>query len=85
MSSTPPSAILGGMERIVVHVNAGPRDGWEVVLPEGAGGVRCETLDEARRVALRAAAHARRCDLVIRDAYERVVEHELIERPGAGA
>ncbi|HUA72837.1 MAG TPA: hypothetical protein VMA96_17205 [Solirubrobacteraceae bacterium] len=40
----------------------------------------CETLDGARRLAYVHAARMFPCELVIRDAYHRVVDHEMIER-----
>ena len=51
---------------------------WEVVLGRGRQGIRCETLEEARRVAHLAAENAGSCELTVRDAYNRVLHHELI-------
>lgn len=61
-----------------VTVNATRRGGWEVSCPESDFRIRCETLDDARRLARRCAARTSPCDLVVHDAYNRVVEHELI-------
>jgi hypothetical protein len=55
------------------------RDGsgmWEVEVPDRHARVRCETLDDARRVAYLYAARKRACELIVRDAYQRVVYHE---------
>ncbi len=65
--------------RSVVHVNARRRGGWHVSLPEGSSRVACESLDEARQVAYRSAAHHGPCELIVHDAYHRVLERELID------
>ena len=51
---------------------------WEVDLPDEVSPVRCSTLDEARRLAYRHAAHRQPCELVICDAYHRVAHRELV-------
>ncbi len=51
---------------------------WEVELPDEVTPVRCSTLDEARRLAYRQAAHRQPCELVICDAYHRVAHRELV-------
>ena len=55
---------------------------WEVEVADRDARVGCETLDDARRVAYLYAARKRPCELIVRDAYHRVVEHELVD--GAG-
>jgi hypothetical protein len=55
------------------------RGQWEVGLDELTEQQRCATLDEARRVAHQMAAGRRPCELVVRDAYHRVIGRELIE------
>jgi len=52
---------------------------WEVMLPDRCGGVKCDTFEEARRIAYPAVAHARPCELIVHDAYHRVVDHERID------
>jgi len=52
---------------------------WEVELPDQQARVRCETLDDARRVAYLYAARKRPCELIVRDAYQRVVNHEHLD------
>ena len=64
-----------------VRVLADHRGGWEIELPNRETHVSCATLDEARSLAYRYAAQARPCDLVVRDAYDRVLQHELVEQP----
>jgi len=41
--------------------------------------VTCETFDEAQRVAYLCAPHRRPCELIVCDAYHRVLHHELID------
>lgn len=50
-------------------------------MPESGTHVSCQTLEDARRTALLRAARRQPCELVVRDAYHRVIQHELI---GAG-
>ena len=67
------------MNRARVRVDLSPRGAWEVVLPERVDRLRCKTLEEASRIAHRLAAARRPCELIVHDAYHRVVEHELIQ------
>jgi hypothetical protein len=66
------------MSPITVRVDIGVRGAWEIELPDRDDRVRCETLEEASRVAHRCAAERRPCELIVRDAYHRVVRRELI-------
>lgn len=69
---------------ITVCVLHHPRGRWEVLAPGRRGRISCETLEDARRIAYLSVAHARDCELIVRDAYNRVVEHEPIDgHPGA--
>ena len=43
-----------------------------------------ETLEDARRIAYLTVAHAKSCELIVRDAYNRIIEHELIESHHSG-
>jgi hypothetical protein len=65
--------------RQVVHVRQDRRGGWEVSLSRRREPLRLETFDDARRVAYLSVAHRHPCELVIQDAYHRVVERELID------
>jgi hypothetical protein len=65
--------------RMTVCVRHHPRGDWEVIGPDGRGRISCETFEDARRIAYLAVAHAHDCELIVRDAYDRVVEHELID------
>jgi hypothetical protein len=64
------------MSPLTVRVDLNRRGGWEVTLPSKRDGV---TLDEAQRVAYLCAAHRHPCELVVRDAYHRVLHREFID------
>jgi hypothetical protein len=61
-----------------VRVDLSRRGGWEVRLPGGNRPLTCETLDEARRVAYKSAVHQHPCQLIVYDAYHRVLQREVI-------
>jgi hypothetical protein len=61
-----------------VRVDRTGRGGWEVAMPDQRERVTCETLEDARRVAYLCAAHGRPCELIVCDAYDRILHHELI-------
>jgi hypothetical protein len=67
------------MNLTTVRVDISTRGVWEVVLPDRGERVRCETLEEASRVAHRCAADRRPSELIVCDAYHRVVHRELID------
>ena len=52
--------------------------GWEIKTPSRREPVACEKLEEARGVAYLYALRSRPCELIVRDAYHRVLERELI-------
>jgi hypothetical protein len=58
---------------------------WEVALPDQREPVTCETLDDARRIAYLCAAHRHPCELVVRDAYHRVLEHDYFDETSTPA
>ena len=62
-----------------VRVDLSVRGAWEVALSDLGERVTCETLEEASRVAYRCAADRRPSELIVCDAYHRVVHHELID------
>ncbi len=68
------------MNPTTVRVDIGVRGDWEVALPDRRERVTCATLEEARRVAYRCATHRRPCELIIRDAYHRVLQRQTIMR-----
>jgi hypothetical protein len=61
-----------------VDVRRRARGGWEVMLPDRRERVSCDTLEDARRVGYQFAARRKPCQLVVHDAYHRVVHRELI-------
>jgi hypothetical protein len=68
------------MNPATVRVDINGRGGWDVALPDRGDRVTCETLEEASRVAYRCAADRQPCELIVCDAYHRVVRRELIKR-----
>lgn len=64
---------------LTIRVDHKRRGGWEVTLPNQCDRVTLETLDEAQRVAYLCAAHEHPCELVVRDAYHRVLRRELVD------
>jgi hypothetical protein len=73
------------MSPTTVRVDLSARGAWEIVLPGQRERVMCQTLDEARQLAYRCAGERRPCELIVCDAYHRVVHHELIDGDRADA
>jgi hypothetical protein len=61
-----------------VNVDPVPRGAWEVRLPGGTEHMLCPSLEEAVRIAQRCAADREGCELVVHDAYHRVLHRELV-------
>ncbi len=70
---------MPGASFVTVRVQRTDHGGWEVALPDQREPVTCETLDDARRIAYLCAAHRHPCELVVRDAYHRVLEHDYFD------
>ncbi|MBV8430133.1 MAG: hypothetical protein JO244_03160 [Solirubrobacterales bacterium] len=64
------------MSRVIVRRR--PRGDWEVELSDERSAIGVGTLDEARRVAYLSAAHRHPCELIIHDAYHRVLKRESV-------
>ena len=64
--------------RLRVNVDHDRHGGWEVEFPDRSEQVVCETLEDAKRVAYLCAASRHPCELVVRDAYHRVLLREFI-------
>jgi hypothetical protein len=64
---------------VAIRVQRTLRGRWEVAVPGQRKRITCETLDEARRVAYVTVAHTRPCELIVHDAYHRVLDRELID------
>jgi hypothetical protein len=67
------------MNLTTVRVDISTRGVWEVALPDRGERLMCETLEEANRVAYRCAADRRPSELIVCDAYHRVVHRELVD------
>ena len=65
-------------EPVTVRVEHDGRGAWSVAMPGDGDPVTCETFDDARRVAYLCAAHTRPCEVIVHDAYHRVLHRELI-------
>lgn len=72
---TPPPPETGGhhLGAQTVQVLRTPAGGWEVLLPDGTGLTTCDTLSAARRIGRRWAEANPPSELIILDAYHRVV------------
>ncbi|MCA1690191.1 MAG: DUF2188 domain-containing protein [Actinobacteria bacterium] len=69
---------------MVVRVDIDPRGGWQVRLP-GQRPIRCATREEAERAARRGCAEARRAsEILVRDAYGRVMDRRTLAGGRAG-
>lgn len=68
---------------ITVRMECSGRGRWEVAAPD-RDRIMCETLDDARRAAYVSAARTAACELIVHDAYHRVLSRELVNcNPGA--
>ncbi len=65
-----------------IRVDFNGHDAWEITFPDPEEKLTCATLDDARRTALLHAARRQPCELVVRDAYHRLLLHQT---PGAAA
>ena len=68
-----------GPPEVTVRIERDPRGGWRVAMPGGNGLPPCETLEEAQRVAYLSAPRGRVCELIVHDAYHRVLDRVVIE------
>ncbi|HSO98080.1 MAG TPA: hypothetical protein VLP43_03940 [Solirubrobacteraceae bacterium] len=70
---------------VTICVQRHPRGDWEVIGPDRQARISCETLEDARRIAHLSLIHAHSGELIVRDAYNRIVEHELLHEHRVGA
>ncbi len=61
-----------------IRVDLNRHGAWEITLPVQLDPIKCESLYEARRAAYRFAAHWHPCEVVMCDAYHRVVHRQFI-------
>jgi hypothetical protein len=62
-----------------VRVDLNRRGDWDIEISDHDSRMTCETLEEAERVAHICAAYKQPCELVVCDAYHRVLHHKLID------
>jgi hypothetical protein len=62
-----------------IRVDLNRHGTWEITLPVQLTPIKCESLYEARRAAYRFAAYWHPCEVVIYDAYHRVIHRQLID------
>lgn len=70
------------MNPIAVRVDLNRHGAWEVALPDERERIVCGTLEDARRVGFLCAADRRPCELIVCDAYHRVLHRELVNGHG---
>ena len=63
----------------MVRVGRNGRGLWEIAMSDGSESVMCETFEVARRAGHAWATRACPCELIVRDAYGRVVQSKLID------
>lgn len=74
-------AILYVVSTVTVHSCIDSRGDWDVEFPDRDTRVTCRTIGEARSLALEYAAKAPQpCEVIVRDAYDRVMLRALIDR-----
>ena len=71
---------MNSQSPITLCIDPDGRGAWDLVISEDLEHVSCATLDDAKRVAYRRAADRRPCELIVRDAYHRVIGRELLDR-----
>lgn len=85
MSEAAVPSTRGGNGQSIVRVDLNARGAWEITLSDERMRVTCPTLDAARHAAYECAAERRPCELIVRDAYHRVLYRELVNGAGGGA
>ncbi len=79
MTAATPQEPVSQLSLRAVRVDLNRNGSWDVTLPVQLDPVTCGSIDEARRVAYRLAAGWRPCEVVMCDAYHRVVHRQLID------
>ncbi|MGO9791472.1 MAG: hypothetical protein ACLP8S_18820 [Solirubrobacteraceae bacterium] len=68
------------MSTRTIRVDLNRHGAWEITLPVGLDPINCGgSIYEARRAAYRFAAHWHPCEVVMSDAYHRVMHRKLID------
>ncbi|MBV9417680.1 MAG: hypothetical protein JO363_22025 [Solirubrobacterales bacterium] len=68
----------GGTLMVEVRVEHDGRGGWQVGAPN-RDRITCQTLADACRAAYAVAAQGQSCELIVHDAYHRVLAHEFVD------
>ena len=66
-----------------VWVDPNGRGTWDVAVPDEPRHLTFQTLEAARNVAHRSAASRQPCELIVHDAYHRVIQREIIDGDSA--
>lgn len=67
------------MSLLTVRVDC-DRDGWAIAVPDGSARLTCRTLEDATRLARRCAEDKGPCEMIVCDAYHRVLYREMVSR-----
>jgi hypothetical protein len=70
---------------LAVWVDPNGRGAWDVALPDEPRHLTFQTLEAARNVAHRSAASRHPCELIVHDAYHRVIQREIIDGGSASS
>jgi hypothetical protein len=68
------------MDPLTVRVDFAERGTWAIALPDERERVTCDSLEDARRLAHSCARDRSPCEVVVCDAYHRVLYRELVAR-----
>ena len=63
---------------VTICVDPNGRGAWSVAIPDAPRRITCENLEDARRVGHLSVADGRQCELVVHDAYYRVIGREIV-------
>ena len=66
------------MTPLTVRVDFAGRRGWDIAMPEQRDRMSCQTLDDAKRLAHECAQDHSPCEVIVCDAYHRVLYRELV-------
>lgn len=69
------------LQDITICLDLNNHGRWDVSVPGESRHIECASLPDARATAYEWAAARRPCQLIVRDAYHRVLAHEVLDRP----
>ncbi len=67
------------MSTRTIRVDLNRHGAWEITLPVGLDPIKCKSFNEAKAAAYRSAARWHPCEVVMCDAYHRVVHRNVID------